>query len=133
LRAFTEEQVEVLSQEEREARNTKIIADVALERAKDNFSRFIYEELKFYRLERVELNSRLKDRSLDDESRAKLMEWKEEIEYWVTTLTAEQERLKLDVSRRHEIFSVASLALKEIQQSKTRLTHLPWQQSKIFS
>jgi len=121
LRAFTEDQVEVLSQEEREARNTKIIADVALERAKDNFSRFNFEELKFYRLERVELNNRLKDRSLDAESRAELMERKEEIEYWVTTLTAEQERLKLDVSRRREIFSVASKALKAIQQSKNKV------------
>jgi len=94
LRAFTEDQVEVLSQEEREARNTKIIADVALERAKDNFSRFNFEELKFYRLERVELNNRLKDRSLDAESRAELMERKEEIEYWVTTLTAEQSKVR---------------------------------------
>ena len=110
----------MLSQEEREARNTKIIADVALERAKDNFSRFNSEELKFYKLERVELNNRLRDRSLDVESRNELMERKEEIEYWVSTLTAEQERLKLDIFRRHEMFSAASKALKAIQQNKNK-------------
>jgi hypothetical protein len=120
LRAFIEEQVEVLSQEEREARNTKIIADVALERAKDNFSRFNSEELKFYKLEKVELNNRLRDRSLDVESRNELMERKEEIEYWVSTLTVEQERLKLDIFRRHEMFSAASKALKAIQQNKNK-------------
>jgi hypothetical protein len=41
LRAFIEEQVEVLSNKEREFRNTKIIADVALEKAKYNLSNLI--------------------------------------------------------------------------------------------
>jgi len=79
LRAFIEEQVEVISDAEKECRNSKIIADVALERAKDNLSRFDVDQLKFYRLERIELNNRLKDRTLDAESRNEIMERKEEI------------------------------------------------------
>jgi len=94
LRAFIEEQVEVLSEEERQCQNTKIIADVALERAKDNLSRFNAEDLKFYKLERVELNNRLKARGLSEESRNELTERKQEIEYWVSALTANQQHLK---------------------------------------
>jgi hypothetical protein len=120
LRAFTEEQVEVLSKEERQCQNTKIIADVALERAKDNLSRFNAEDLKFYKLERVELNNRLKARGLSEESRNELTERKQEIEYWVSALTADQQRLKSEVSSRREIFLDASKALKEIQQKKTK-------------
>jgi hypothetical protein len=62
------------------------------------------DQLKFYRLERIELNNRLKDRTLDAESRNEIMERKEEIYYWVSTLTADLEHLKLDVSTRREIF-----------------------------
>jgi VIT1/CCC1 family predicted Fe2+/Mn2+ transporter len=64
LLAFLEEKVEVLSEEKIQCRNT----DVALERAKDNL-RFNCEDLKFYKLERVELNNRLKARGLSEESR----------------------------------------------------------------
>jgi hypothetical protein len=120
LRAFIEEQVEVISDAEKECRNSKIIADVALERAKDNLSRFDVDQLKFYRLERIELNNRLKDRTLDAESRNEIMERKEEIDYWVSTLTADLERRKLDVSTRREIFSRASKALKAVQQNKNK-------------
>ncbi len=50
-----------------------------------------------------------------------MMEKKQEIEYWKDVLTAEQQRLKLDVSMKREIFLEASKALKEIQQKKTKL------------
>jgi hypothetical protein len=120
LQAFIEEQVEVLSEEERQCQNTKIIADVALERAKDNLSRFNAEDLKFYKLERVKLNNRLKARGLSEESRNELTERKQEIEYWVSALTANQQHLKSEVSSRREIFMDASKSLKEIRQKKTR-------------
>jgi hypothetical protein len=45
----------VLPEEEREHRNTKIIADVALEKAKDSLNRCNIADLKFYRLERLQL------------------------------------------------------------------------------
>jgi hypothetical protein len=48
------------------------------------------------------------------------MEQKQEIEYWVSVLTAEQQRLKLDVSTKRDIFLEASKALKETQQKKTK-------------
>ena len=120
MRAFVEEQVEVLSQEERERRNTKIIADVAVEKAKESLARFNIADLKFYRLEKVQLNKELKARRLTEEIRNELMERKQEIEYWIDDLTAEQQRLKVDVSTKREQFMEASKALKEIQQKKTK-------------
>jgi hypothetical protein len=51
LTAFVEEQVEVLSDEEKQCRNTKIIADVTFEKAKDSLNSFNIADLKFYRLE----------------------------------------------------------------------------------
>ncbi len=45
----------MLPEEERECKNTKIIADVALEKAKESLNRFNVADLKFYRLERVQL------------------------------------------------------------------------------
>jgi len=107
-----------LSEEERQCQNTKIIAAVALERAKDNLNRFNAADLKFYKLERVELNNRLKARGLSEESRNDLTERKQEIEYWVSALTEDQQRLKSEVSSRREIILDASKALKEIRQKK---------------
>ncbi len=54
----------MLPEEERECRNTQIIADVAQEKAKDCLSRFHVADLKFYRLERVQFNKGLKSRGL---------------------------------------------------------------------
>lgn len=51
------------------------------------------------------------------------MERKQEIEYWVSVLNAEQQRLKLDVSTKREIFSEASKALKETQQKKKQVRY----------
>ena len=61
------------------------------------------------------------------------MERKQEIEYWVSVLTAEQQRLKLDVSTKCEIFLEASKALKETQHKKTSQIPLLLLQLKIFS
>jgi hypothetical protein len=43
------------------------------------------------------------------------------MDYWITTLTAEQNQLKHDVSAKRDIFLTASKALKEVQQAKTKL------------
>ncbi len=50
-----------------------------------------------------------------------MSEWAEEMEYWVATLTAEQNQLKSDLSTKRDIFLAASKALKEVQKAKTKL------------
>ncbi len=59
---FVEEQDEVLSDEERQCRNSVIIAELTLEKAKDSLNSFNIADLKFYRLERVQFNKELKAR-----------------------------------------------------------------------
>jgi hypothetical protein len=100
-KVFPEEEreaVKVFPEEERERRNTKMIADVALEKAKDSLNRCNIADLKFHRLERLKHNKVLKARGLTEENRNEMMERKQGIEYWIDVVTAEQKRLKLDVS-----------------------------------
>jgi hypothetical protein len=78
LQAFVEDQVEVLPKEEREGKNSKIIADVALEKAKDSLNRFNVADLKFHRLERVQLYKGLNARGLTGENSNVIMERKQE-------------------------------------------------------
>ena len=121
LRAFIEEQVEVLSDEEKTLRNSKIIADVAYTKAKQKQAMFNSADLNFYKLERAQLNRELKSRAISQETRNELSEQKEEMEYWVALLTAEQNQLKNDLSTKRDIFLAASKALKEVQKAKTKL------------
>jgi hypothetical protein len=48
------------------------------------------------------------------------MERQQDIEYWVSVLTTEQQRLKLDISTKRKIFLEASKALKETCQEKNK-------------
>ncbi len=98
LRAFIEEQVEVISDEEKTLRNSKIIADVAYTKAKQKQAMFNSADLNFYKLERAQLNRELKSRAISQETQNELSEQKEEMEYWVALLTAEQNQLKNDLS-----------------------------------
>jgi hypothetical protein len=72
------EAVKVFPEEERERRNTKMIADVALEKAKDSLNRFNVADLKFHRLERVQLYKGLNARGLTGENSNVIMERKQE-------------------------------------------------------
>jgi len=78
-------------------------------------------DLNFYKLERAHLNGELKSRTITHETRNELNEQKEEMEYWIATLTIEQNQLKQDVSSTRNIFVAASKALKEFQSKKTKV------------
>jgi hypothetical protein len=60
----------VLPEEEREHRNTKIIADVALEKAKDSLNRCNIAQV----LQAREITTRLKANGLTEENRNEMME-----------------------------------------------------------
>jgi hypothetical protein len=114
-RAFIEEQVEVISDEERTLWNSKIIADMAYTKAKRKQDMFNRADLNFYKLERDHLNSELRSRTISQETQNEMNEQKEEMEYWIATLTVEQKQLKQDVSSTRDVFVAASKALKEFQ------------------
>jgi hypothetical protein len=120
-RAFIEEQVEVISDEERTLWNSKIIADMAYTKAKRKQDMFNRADLNFYKLERAHLNSELRSRTISQETRNEMNEQKEEMEYWIATLTVEQKQLKQDVSSTRDVFVAASKALKEFQSKKTKV------------
>ncbi len=77
LQGFIEEEVEILSDAEREARKTKIIADVSCIKAKDNLLEFSTTggsvELNMYRLKRVHLTQALKPENLIQNKRDSLL------------------------------------------------------------
>jgi len=85
-------------------------------RKQDMFNR---ADLNFYKLERAHLNGELKSRTILQETWNELNEQKEKMEYWIATLTVEQNQLKQDVSSTRDIFTAASKALKEFQSKKT--------------
>jgi len=120
-RAFIEEQVEVISDEERTLWNSKIIADMAYTKAKRKQDMFNRADLNFYKLERDHLNSELRSRTISQETQNEMNEQKEEMEYWIATLTVEQKQLKQDVSSTRDVFVAASKALKEFQSKKTKV------------
>ena len=125
LRAFTEEEVEVLSEPEKEARNLKIIADVSYTKARGKAEVFNTTggsvELKLFRIERVRLNQSLKGRNLTQEDREALLAQRQEIDDEIESLTQEQKRLKADASAKRKAFMEASKVLKELQAKKTKL------------
>ncbi len=78
LRGFIEEEVEVLSDAKKEARNAKIISDVRYTKAKDKAEAFNSTggaiELRLFRIERCRLNQGLKDRNLAEDRKNSLLE-----------------------------------------------------------
>jgi len=109
----------VISDEEGTLRNSKNIADVAYMKAKRKQDMFNRADLNFYKLERAHLNGELKSQTILQETWNELNEQKEKMEYWIATLTVEQNQLKQDVSSTRDIFTAASKALKEFQSKKT--------------
>jgi hypothetical protein len=107
LRDFIKEKVEILSDAEREARNTKIIAEVSYVKAKDKLNYFNTTggsvELNMYRLERVHLMQALKPRNLTQEARDSLLAQRQELDDAIKSLSDEQKLLKTDSSLNQRI------------------------------
>jgi len=124
LRGFIEEEVEVLSDAEKAARNAKIIADVSYVKAKDKYDVFSSTggsvELKLFRLEKVRVNQSLRDRNLSVENRNSLLLEREELDDAIASLLEEQKRLKEDAASRRKSYLSAAKAYKELQQKKSK-------------
>ena len=97
LRGFIEDQVEVISAEEKVARNHVIISDVSCTRAKEALSDWNSTgrtiELRAFRLEKVNINQALRARGLSEERRTTLLEEKSEIEGIIDGLVAQQKHM----------------------------------------
>jgi len=116
LRGFVEEEVEALSDTEKEARNAKIIAEVSYVKAKDKYD----VELKLFRLEKVRINQSLKDRTLSVENKNALLAEKEGLDNAIADLMEEQKYLKEDAAVKRKAYTAAAKAHKDIQGKKTK-------------
>jgi hypothetical protein len=125
LKGFIEEEVEMLSEAEVEARNSKIISDISYTKAKEKSDQFNTTggaiELKLFRIERVRVNQALKNRNLAEEERNALQTQRQELDDEIEALSQEQKRLKADASGKRKTFLESSKALKEEQAKKTKL------------
>ncbi len=125
LRIFTEEEVEVFSEAEKQARNLKIILDVSNTKARSKAEVFNSTggsvELKLFRIERVHINQSLKGRNLMQESRQALLDQRQKNDDEIELLVQEQKRLKADALLKRKAYMEASKALKELQSKKTKL------------
>jgi hypothetical protein len=125
LRGFIEDEVEVLSDAEKEARNAKITTDVRYTKAKDKAEAFNSTggaiELKLFRTERCCLNQALKDKNLAEDRRNSLLEQWQVIDDEIESLSMEQKRLKADASAKRISFMEAAKAMKEQTAKKTKL------------
>ena len=107
LRCFIEDEIEQLSNEEKTARNSVIMADVSLEKAKEASDKWKTNggaiDLHMYRMERVNVNTALKNRNLNQEARADLMDQKQRIDDLIERHLQEQKRLQQDLTlkRKH--------------------------------
>ncbi len=102
LKGFIEEEVEMLSEAEVEARNAKIISDVSYTKTKDKSDQFNTNgggiELKLFRIERVQVNQVLKNRNLAEEERDSLQTQWQELDDEIEALSQEQKRIKANAS-----------------------------------
>jgi hypothetical protein len=84
FRCFNEEEIDQLSDTEKTARNSVIMANVALDKAKEAFGAMKKNrgviDLHMYWMERVNVYAALKDRNFNLDARADLMEQKQWID-----------------------------------------------------
>ncbi len=125
LRCFIEEEVEQLSNEEKTTRNSVIMADVSLQKAKEASEQWKRNggviDLHMYRMERVNVNNALKGRNLNQEARVDLMDQKQWIENLIERHVQEQKRLQQDLTLKRKQLKEARSALKKIQSEKTKM------------
>jgi hypothetical protein len=124
LRGFIDEEVKVLSNAEKAARNAKIIAVASYVKAKDKYDIFSSTggsvELKLFRLEKVRINQSFRDRNLSVENRNTLLLEREELDDAIALLMEEQKWLKEDAASINIIHLSAARAYKEVQVKKSK-------------
>ncbi len=116
---FIEEEIELLSKEEKTARKSVILADVSLEKAKTTNGGSV--DLSMYRMEKVHVNVALKVRHVDQDTRNDSMEQKRLIEERIEGLHEEQKQLEHNITVKKKHLKDAKDALRKIQSEKTKM------------
>jgi len=117
FRAFVEDVIEVVSDEEKTARNRVIIADVSHTKAKQLIDQWNSDggsiELRAYRVEKAQVTAMLRHQGLPRDEIQSLKVQKDELDATIEVLNAQQKLLEKDVSAKRAVLSEAKKALKK--------------------
>ena len=109
FRAFVEEEIEVLSDIEKAARNHVIITDVSHSKAKELIDAWNSDggsiELRAFRVEKAQLNAMARRRGLSQEQVRSLNEQREDLDRNIAALDAQQKLLEKDASTKRAALS----------------------------
>ena len=124
FRAFVEEEIEVLSDIEKAARNRVIITDVSHSKAKELIDAWNSDggsiELRAFRVEKAQLNAMARRRGLSQEQVRSLNEQREDLDRNIAALDAQQKLLEKDASTKRSALSEAKKALKKSNQKRRK-------------
>ncbi len=126
FRSFVEEQVEMLSEQEKTARNRVILADVSATQARSSIERWnstggSIDELRGCRVEKARLNVSLRATANLQPHRESLITRIQEINARIKALEQQEKQLKADATAKQKALTDAKSALKKIQSEKTKL------------
>ncbi len=106
LRNFVEDQVEIISEAEKVGRNCVITADVACTRAKEILEEFSENgaavDVRFLRLQKVEVNQALKQRGLTEQQIASLVADRRQIDDRIAQIMDQKKNLEKELGRKRK-------------------------------
>jgi hypothetical protein len=121
---FIEDQVEILTPEEKVARNNIIITESALEEAKESLEEWLgdnHHTLSMLRLRKSYMTDDLRNRALPSENRAYLSMEKKRVEDEIARLVGRRKQLEADVSLKKKHVTEKKKDLQKIQGEKTKI------------
>ena len=117
-----DDNIEVLTDEEKMSRNTTILSDAAFEAATENLTTFkesLKADITFYDIMKSDINDRLQE-AISQEERDELYQQMQEIRLTVSQKKAEQKELEADVKAKRAQYFSAKKAFKELRLKKTK-------------
>ena len=121
---FVEEQVEVATPEERMARNSMILSDVAVVKAKerlDEWKETSGADLAMQRYSKSQLSKALKSRGISAPERQSLLLQQLELDGSIKALAEQRKTLESDVGVKRKALRAAKVTFKEIRAKKKKI------------
>ena len=122
--SFIDDQVEAISPEEALARNTYIMADVAVCNATQALSDWKETEgpqLEFNRYNRIGLTKELKKKNQDQRIIMELRQQQQELDTMIAELVNNRKALETDVTLKRKALTTAKASLKAVREKKRKL------------
>jgi hypothetical protein len=121
---FIEDQIEVLSTEEKVARNSVTIAETSLEVSKKELEEWLSDTfftLNNLQLQKSNIAAALKCRTLAQDERSNLLSEREITDGNISLMTDERKRMETGITLKRKLVGEKKKALKKIQSDKKKL------------